>query len=358
MPRRVALSATACAVLAVLGLSSALAAPPNAYMARNLVSNGKVAAEHVDPNLVNPWGIAFSPTSPVWVADNHTGKSTLYDGDGNINSLVVTVPGVGGATGSPTGIVFSGSLTDFMVSEGASSGPSRFIFSTEDGEVCGWAPNVDVNNAICPVMMADTIYKGLALTTAGDGTGRLYATDFHNAKIDVYDATFTKIMTSGNWTDPHMPAHFGPFGIAALNGNIYVSYALQDADAEDDLPGRGIVDVFDTEGNFLRRGTSQAGLNAPWGMVIAPADFGHFSNRLLVSNFGDGTIRAYDVKSGNYIGKLRNPDGTTFKRHGMWGIGFGNGQMNQPTNTLFFAAGPHDEEAGVYGRLDVASPDR
>jgi len=358
LPRRLVASTIACAALAVLGLSSALAAPPNAYMARNLVSNGKVAAEHVDANLVNPWGVAFNPQGFVWVADNGTGVSTLYDGNGIAQSLVVTVPGVGGATGVPTGIVFSGSSTDFMVSEGANSGPSRFLFVTEDGEVCGWAPNVDVNNAICPVMMADSIYKGVALATGNDGAERLYATDFHNSRIDVYDAGFHKVSTGGDWTDPTMPANFGPFGVAALNGRIYVSYTQQDADHEDDLPGRGIVDIFDTEGHFLKRGAAQAGLDSPWGMVIAPADFGHFSNRLLVSNFGDGTITAYDVKTGNYLGKVRNADGTTFKRHGIWGIAFGNGLLDQPTNTLFFAAGPHEEKDGVYGRIDVAAPDR
>jgi uncharacterized protein (TIGR03118 family) len=358
LPRRLLPSATACAVLAALGLSSALAAPPNAYSARNLVSNGKVAAEHVDPNLVNPWGVAFNPGGFSWVADNGTGVSTLYDGDGHANSLVVTVPGTGGATGVPTGIVFSGSTTDFMVSEGANNGPARFIFSTEDGEVCGWAPNVDLLKAICPVTMADAIYKGLAVATGEDGAERLYATDFHNSRIDVYDASFKKVMTSGDWTDPTMPADFGPFGIAALDGRIYVSYTRQDADHEDDLPGRGIVDVFDTEGHFLRRGAAQAGLDSPWGMVIAPPDFGHFGNRLLVSNFGDGTITAYDVKSGNYLGKVRNADGTTFKRHGIWGIAFGNGLLNQPMNTLFFAAGPHDEKDGLYGRIDVSTPER
>jgi uncharacterized protein (TIGR03118 family) len=353
---RLALSATACAVIAALGVAPAMAAPPNSYDARNLVSNGKVAAEHVDPNLLNAWGLVFNPTAYAWVADNGSGVSTLYDGDGNAQSLVVTVPGVGGAAGVPTGIVYSGSATDFMVSEGSTSGPSRFIFATEDGEVCGWAPNVDLNNAICPVMMADTIYKGIALATAGDGSHRLYASDFHNQKIDVYDAGFNKITTSGNWTDPTMPSNFGPFGIAALNGMVYVSYTQQDAERHDDLPGRGIVDVFDTEGNFMGRGAAQAGLNSPWGMAIAPANFGHFSNRLLVSNFGDGTIRAYDVKTGDYIGKVRNADGTTFKRHGLWGIAFGNGFFDQPTNTLFFTAGPHHEKDGLYGRIDASMP--
>jgi uncharacterized protein (TIGR03118 family) len=357
-PRRHATSALAAAALAVLGLSSALAATPQDYSARNLVSNGKVAAEHVDPNLVNAWGIAFNPVSYSWVADNGTGVSTLYDGDGNAASLVVTIPGMGGATGVPTGMVYSASASDFMVGDGSNSGPSRFIFATEDGEVCGWAPNVNVNEAICPVMQMDSVYKGIALATAADGSERLYASDFHNSRIDVYDAGFNQITTSGNWTDPTMPANFGPFGIAALNGMVYVSYTQQDAEKHDDLPGRGIVDVFDTEGNFMGRGAAQAGLNSPWGMVIAPADFGHFSNRLLVSNFGDGTITAYDVKGGNYLGKVRNADGTTFKRHGLWGLAFGNGFLDQPTNTLFFSAGPHGEKDGLYGRIDPGSMDR
>jgi uncharacterized protein (TIGR03118 family) len=291
------------------------------------------------------------------VADNGTGVSTLYDGDGNAQSLVVTIPGTGGASGVPDGIQYSGSATDFMVSNGTVSGPSRFIFSTEDGQVCGWAPNVDLNNAICPVHQPDTIYKGIALATAGDGTERLYVTDFHNSKIDVYDATFTKITTMGSFTDPKMPRHFGPFGIAALNGKIYVSYTQQDADAEDDVPGRGIVDIYDTEGNFMGRGAAQVQLNSPWGMVIAPKKFGHFGGRLLVSNFGNGTISAYDVDTGAYIGLVRNADGTKFVRRGLWGIQFGNGVLDQPTNTLFFTAGPHHEENGVYGRIDVSTPE-
>jgi uncharacterized protein (TIGR03118 family) len=354
---RLALSVTAVAAAAALGLAPAMAGP-NSYDARNLVSNGKVAAEHVDPNLVNAWGVVFNPVAYAWVADNGTGVSTLYDGDGNAQSLVVTIPGQGGATGVPTGIVFSGSATDFMVGEGGTSGPARFIFATEDGEVCGWAPNVDLNNAICPVMMTDSIYKGIALATAGDGSHRLYASDFHNQRIDVYDAGFNKITTAGDWTDPTMPSNFGPFGIQMLNGMVYVSYTQQDAERHDDLPGRGIVDVFDTEGNFMGRGASQAGLNSPWGMTIAPAHFGHFSNALLVSNFGDGEITAYDPKFGTYLGKIRNADGTTFKRHGLWGIAFGNDFFDQPKTTLFFTAGPHHEDNGLYGRIDVSMPNR
>jgi uncharacterized protein (TIGR03118 family) len=353
---RLAVLSSAIAAIFALASLAAQAAPPNAYNAHNLVSNGKVMADHVDPNLVNPWGIAFNPTAFAWVADNGTGVSTLYDGDGNAQSLVVAIPGPDGGSGTPDGIVYSGSATDFMVSNGTASGPARFIFSTEDGQVCGWAPNVDLHNAICPVSPPDTVYKGLALATAADGTERLYVTDFHNAKIDVYDATFTKITTMGSFTDPKMPAHFGPFGIAALNGKIYVSYTKQDAAAHDDVPGRGIVDIYDTEGNFMSRGAAQAGLNSPWGMVIAPSDFGHFSGRLLVSNFGDGTISAYDVNGGNFLGLLRNADGTKFLRKGLWGIQFGNDWDNQPHNTLFFTAGPQHEANGVYGRIDVATP--
>jgi uncharacterized protein (TIGR03118 family) len=350
-PRRLALSI---AVVFAMASLAAQAAPPNAYNVRNLVSNGKVAAEHVDPNLVNPWGIVFNPTAFAWVADNGTGVSTLYDGDGNAQSLVVTIPGLNGGGSAPDGIQYSGSATDFMVTNGTTSGPARFIFSTEDGQVCGWAPNVDLNNAICPVTQPDTVYKGIALATAGDGTERLYVTDFHNSKIDVYDASFTKITTMGNFTDPKMPPNFGPFGIATLNGMIYVSYTRQDADKHDDVPGRGIIDVYDTEGNFMGRGAAQAMLNSPWGMTIAPADFGHFGGRLLVSNFGNGTIGAYDVMTGAFIGLVRNADGTKFVRHGLWGIQFGNGFDNQPTNTLFFSAGSHHEADGLYGRIDVA----
>jgi uncharacterized protein (TIGR03118 family) len=325
------------------------------YSVRNLVSDGFVPADHTDPALVNPWGIAFNPNGPVWVANNGTGVSTLYNGLGFKQALVVTIPTAPGgvAPGSPTGIVFSGG-SDFMVT-GAASGPSRFIFATEAGTISGWAPNVSMTNAILVVKPSDphAIYKGLAL--AGNGTAHfLYAADFHNNRIDVFDSNFHPVTLSGNFSDRRIPDGYAPFGIQNILGNLYVTYAKQDEDKEDDVagPGFGFVDVFDANGHLLRRFASRGRLNAPWGLALAPADFGQFSNTLLIGNFGDGRINAFDLQSGEPLGRLRTRDGRAISIDGLWGIAFGSGVASQPTDTLFFAAGPDDEEHGVYGRID------
>jgi uncharacterized protein (TIGR03118 family) len=332
------------------------------YQQHNLVSDGFLPADHTDAKLVNPWGVTFNPNGFVWVADNGTGVSTLYDGAGNPQSLVVTIPSPPGSSGpsSPTGIVFNGSTTDFMVSRAGVSGAAAFIFATENGTISGWAPNVDRTNAILVVDNSSpeetrAIYKGLAL--AANGTGNfLYATDFHNSKIDVFDNAFKPASLSGSFSDPDLPAGFGPFGIRNINGDLYVTYAKQDEEKEDDVagPGLGIVDIFDANGNFIRRFASGGTLNAPWGLALAPADFGKFSNRLLIGNFGDGTINAYDLATGKFHGQLMQPDGQVLVNDGLWGISFGNGLQQQPTNVLFFAAGPADETHGLYGRIEPA----
>ncbi len=348
-------ASAAAALLAVLSLASpAHAAPPNAYAVSNLVSNGAGAA-HTDPNLLNAWGVAFNPNGFVWVANNHSGTSTLYDGNGVPQSLVVTVPGADGVSmGSPTGIIYNGS-NDFQVTNGTTTGPARFIFASEDGLISGWAPNVDGTHAL-PAHAADAIYKGVAM--AGNGTvNQLYATDFHNGKVDVYDRTFAPVTTPCGFVDDKIPAHYAPFGIQNLNGNLVVTYARQDKAREDDQagPGKGFVDVFDADGCLLHRVGAHQGLNAPWGIALAPSNFGHFSLRLLVANFGDGTISAFETDTGRFIGQLHNADGSKLKIPGLWGIQFGNGLFGQPTNTLFFAAGPNDEADGTYGRIDTAN---
>jgi uncharacterized protein (TIGR03118 family) len=330
------------------------------YSVRNLVSDGFVTADHTDPDLVNPWGIVFNPNGPVWVADNGTGVSTLYNGSGVkqpvAQPLVVTVPPPAGGTppSSPTGIVFS-SGSDFVVTQGALSGPSRFIFATEDGTISGWAPNVNATNAILVVdpPKRTAIYKGLALAANGNAHF-LYATDFHNNRIDVFDSSFHPVTLSGSFSDPRIPQGYAPFGIQNILGTLYVTYAKQDKDAEDDVAGRGFgfVDVFDANGHLIHRFASRGRLNAPWGLALAPADFGRFSNSLLIGNFGDGRINAFDPQSGEPRGVLRGPDGRAITVDGLWGIAFGTGLVNQPTNALFFAAGPDDEAHGVYGRID------
>jgi uncharacterized protein (TIGR03118 family) len=350
-PRRLALSLG----IITLALTTGCAAP-GVYRQRNLVSDTPaIPAEHHDPQLVNAWGVAFNPFGVVWVADNGSGVSTLYDGDGNKQALVVTIPGAGGQHGNPTGIVFYGG-TEFVVTQGKLVAPARFIFASEDGGISAWAPTVDPTNAI-RVVPTGAIYKGLALGANGSGA-RLYATDFHNAKVDVYDGGFNPVTLSGNpFVDPGIPAGFAPFGIQAINGDIYVTYAKQDADREDDVPGQGhgYVSVFDPDGRFVRRLVTRGDLNSPWGLALAPASFGRFGERLLVGNFGDGRINAYDPATGEWVGQLHGADHKAIRIEGLWGIAFGNGLRNQPTNTLFFASGPGDEQHGLYGRLDVAS---
>jgi len=328
------------------------------FQQRNLVSDGAHPAAHVDPHLVNAWGVAFNPFGFAWVADADGLVSTLYDGDGNVQSLVVQIPGPAGAPpgGSPTGIVFNGS-NGFLVTQAALSGPSRFLFATEEGVIAGWAPNVDSTHAIRMVDRSATgaNYKGLALSA--DGTGqRLYATDFFHARVDVFDAGFQPVALSSHaFRDPGIPHGFAPFGIHAIGGNIYVTYAKQDAEMTDEVRGAGLgyVDVYTPDGKLIRRLASRGTLNAPWGVALAPAGFGSFGGSLLVGNFGDGHINAYEPVFGFSLGPIRDKYFRPIHIDGLWGIAFGNGLSNQPVNALFFASGPDDEEHGLYGRLDA-----
>jgi uncharacterized protein (TIGR03118 family) len=339
-----------------LMLSAVAVAAQNRYEQRNLVSDG-APADHMDKNLVNAWGIAFNPNGFVWVADNGTGVSTLYDGDGKPQLLVVTIPPPPGSNepAKPTGIVFSGSSDDFKVPKDNPQNPSRFIFATEGGTIAAWAPQL--NPSTLAVTVVDNsgslaIYKGLALAANGNGHF-LYATDFHNSKVDTFDANFNPVTLSGKFDDPNIPAGFAPFGIQNINGDLYVTYAKQDEGKKDDVhgPGNGFVDVFDANGNFIQRFVSRGRLNSPWGVALAPAKFGKFSNRLLVGSFGNGRLNAYDLATGEFRGRLRGTDGHPLKIEGLWGIAFGNGLLKQPTDVLFFAAGPNEEKNGLYGRI-------
>ena len=343
---------------------------PSAFSATSLVADtvGGGAATS-DASLVNSWGIAFGPATFAWVANNHTETSTLYDGNGRAqpaaSPLVVSfAAGASGTTFDPTGVVYN-ATTDFVITSGANTGAARFVFVGEGGMIAGWAPGVDSTHAITTYTDAGgAVYKGLAI--ANNGTGNfLYATDFHNGKVDVFDATFTRqtpSATSFAFTDPTLPAGYAPFGIQALNTGtggvtqIYVTYAQQSPpDNHDNANGAGLglVDVFDTNGNLLSHLIPTGDrLNAPWGLALAPADFGTLSNSLLVGNFGDGKINAYDPATGAYVGTIADATGAAFAVPGLWGIAFGNDADNQPRHTLFFAAGTNDEANGVYGRID------
>ena len=298
----------------------------------------------------------------MWVANNGTATSTLYDGAGNVQSLVVQIPTpTADGGGNPTGIVFNAS-TGFAVTSAGVSGASRFIFVTEDGVIAGWAPTVDGTHAIRAVDNSATtgaIYKGAALSAGGAGQ-LLYASDFHNGKVDVFDDKFMPAaLPPTAFTDRTLPAGFAPFGIQAINGDIYVTYAQQDADKHDELhgPGLGYVDVYDPNGSLLGRVASRGLLNAPWGVALAPAGFGSLSNSLLIGNFGDGRINAFDPLLSFPLGSLRGQNHKPIQIDGLWGIAFGNGFANQPVNTLFFAAGPDDEAHGLYGRIDAIDSD-
>ncbi len=345
------------------GGSPAPVASMSGYVSTHLISNVNTASNpsnpystsNADPNLVNAWGIAFNPQGFVWVANNGTSTSTLYDGHGVAQSLVVAIPPGNAGSASPTGIVFNGT-SGFQVTQGGLTGASAFLFVGEAGTLSGWSPTVNMTNAVLVVDGAaqGKVYKGLALATAA-GASRLYAADFHNGVVDVFDANFAPVVQAGAFSDSSLPAGYAPFGIQAIGNQIFVSYAMQDAAAHDDVAGAGLgaVDIFDTAGNLVKRLIAPGGkLNAPWGMAMAPANFGTFSGALLVGNFGDGKINAFDPATGAFLGTLTDPGGTALAIDGLWGIAFGNGINSQPTNTLFYAAGPANEQNGVYGRID------
>ncbi|TMC68388.1 MAG: TIGR03118 family protein [Chloroflexi bacterium] len=330
------------AMVLLVGLPAApaVAGVANEYTVHPLVSNVTGGAPTTDSNLVNAWGLTSGPTSPWWVADNGTDVSTLYRADGSIVPLVVEVPV------RPTGAVFW-----------ATGISARFVFDTETGQIRGWLP-AQGNQTI---VLADrsavgAIYKGLALasTAAGD---RFYAADFHNARVDVFDANFNLITSAGAFVDADLPSGYGPFGIQTIGSRVFVTYAKQDADAEDELAGegRGFVDVYDTSGALLSRVAQRGKLNAPWGLALAPANFGRFSGDLLVGNFGDGRINAYEEMANGrfeYRGELRGADGGPISIDGLWALQFGHGAPNNgPITTLFFTAGPNDESDGLFGSI-------
>ncbi len=341
----------AACLAAVLGISSTAFA--QRYAQTNLVSDTPGVAAVTDPNLVNPWGISFSSSSPFWFSDNGTGLSTLYSGS-SIIPLVVTVPPPNGSTdtATPTGTVFNGTA-NFVVSSGGASGPAVFLFATEDGTISGWSPAVDHTHAILAVdnSALGAVYKGLASVNTASGSF-LYATNFHDGSIEMYDSNFQLVKT---FTDTDLPAGFAPFGIRTIKGKLYVTFAKQDAEKHDDAAGtgRGFVDVFDIHGNKLSRLISHGALNSPWGLALAPSNFGLFSNALLVGNFGNGRINAYDPATGASLGSLRDSKGKPLWIDGLWGLAFGNGKAAGPKNALFFTAGPDGEAHGLYGELQA-----
>jgi uncharacterized protein (TIGR03118 family) len=327
-----------------------------AFEVHNLVSDGAVPADFVDHNLVNPWGLAAGPTTFWWVADNGPGLSTLYNGLGGIQSLVVAIPPIAG--GVPSGEVYSGGA-GFVVSDGVKSSPSRFIFATEDGLIVGWSPAVNLTNAFT---LADRSafgahYKGLAIGTSPAGTF-IYATNFGQGVVDVFDGAMNLV---AQISDPHVNAGYAPFGIEVLGGKLYVTFALKASNGDDVAgQGHGFVDVFNLNGRLLKRLIRHGRLNSPWGLAMAPAHFGRLSNALLVGNFGDGHINAYDPKSGDFMGSLRDENLKPIVIDGLWALKFGLGFVNQTgvpvngaTNELFFTAGINGEDDGLFGKITM-----
>jgi uncharacterized protein (TIGR03118 family) len=341
-------------VLALCLASQNLTAQPNTFKETDLVSDIPGRAATTDPSLVNPWGISTSPTSPFWVSDNGTGLSTLYNTAGAKQGLVVTIPPPAGSTdtSAPTGTVFNPTATSF--------GGAHFIFATEGGTIDAWSSGT---SAVAKVDNSGSgaEYKGLAIGNNGSGN-YLYATNFTTGNIDVFNSSFAPTSLSGSFVDPTIPAGYRPFNVQNLGGALYVTYAMRDPVTGDDVggPGHGFVDVFDLNGNLLRRVASMGPLDSPWGLALAPTGFGPFAGDLLVGNFGDGMINVFDPMSGLFIDSLRDPDGHPIVIEGLWGLIDGNGGSGGAADSVYFAAGIAGdgavEDHGLFGRLS-AVPD-
>jgi uncharacterized protein (TIGR03118 family) len=348
------------ALAASLGLLLSVALPaaaqnPNAqnlYSVHKLVSDVPGEAAITDSDLVNAWGISHGSTSPWWVSNEGTDTSTLYNGNTGAKILLTVA-----VAGGPTGQVRNDS-TDFKVDAGTGLLPSRFIFATESGKIYGW--NGVGTTAIQAVATPDAIYLGLAIGSVG-AVNYLYAANFSAARVDVFDKDFALVhLPGGDFTDPGLPEGYAPFGIQAIGGEIYIAYALQNEDGDEEVAGEGFgfVSVFGTDGSFHDRVASQGELNAPWGLAMAPLasavpNFGKFSGDLLVGNFGDGRIHAFHKGEDGWEehGVMKGTDHRPIEIEGLWGIGFGNGSAAGPTNTLFFAAGPDEETHGLFGSI-------
>lgn len=332
------------------GSASAVFGATGDYAQTNLTSDLPNVAAHQDQNLVNPWGLTASPTSPFWTSDNGTGLSTLYKGDGNKLGLVVTIAPAAGQSGpaDPTGVVFNSGIAS------GSFNKSPFIFDTESGTVVSWTGGT--GSTIAATGDAGSVYKGLGINDTGS---MIYAANFTKGRIDVFDSSFKAVSLPGGFVDPNLPAGYSPFNIQNINGNLYVTYAkFAGTKDEMDGPGLGFVDVYNAAGAFQKRLTGGGVLNAPWGLALAPTTgFGALSGDLLVGNFGDGTINAFNTLTGAYAGTIGDSAGKALSIDGLWGLKFGNGSAGQGTDTLFFnagIAGPDTVEShGLFGAINA-----
>lgn len=314
------------------------------FVQTNLVSNRSGVAQVTDPGLVNAWGLAYSATGPFWVANNGTGTATVYnvaalDDSTSKSSLTVAIPG----DGSVTGQVFNA---------GTGFNGDRFLFVNEDGTISGWRSALGSSAETLATGLPSNVYKGAAVSTIG-GHDYLYAANFRSGSVDVLKGDFGAANLTGNFTDPNLPASFAPFNIQNLGGTLYVTYGKQDANGFDALTGAGlgIVDAFDLQGNLIGRIASQGTLNAPWGLAIAPGSFGAFAGDLLVGNFGDGRINAFDPVTHALVGQLKDGNGGVISIDGLWGLTPGNGDNGGSIDRVYFSAGPNGEADGLFGSL-------
>jgi uncharacterized protein (TIGR03118 family) len=347
---------------------------PNRYLAATLTSDIPGAALNTDPVLQNAWGVAFTPAaSPFWVADNATGCSTLYDGQGAVQALQVKLPLPGGSVpptackhvdpnhppsltpAAPTGLVWNpttSTTTGFLVPGTSPPLVATFIWDTEDGTISAWTGGLNPSDQA--VLAVDNspgaVYKGLVFGVNANGVF-LFATNFRAGTVDVFDHTYTQVTTDGGFTDPNIPAGFAPFGIQNIDGDLFVTYAKQNTAKHDDVagPGNGFVDVFDTNGHLLRRFASRGPLNSPWAVARASFAFGRFSGDILIGNFGNGKINAFD-SDGRFIDELDGPNGKALVIDGLWTLVLGGGR-NSSSDTLYFTAGPNGETDGLFGTI-------
>jgi uncharacterized protein (TIGR03118 family) len=357
---RAAFLAAVVAAVALVAAAATHAVPPgDRYTVTPLVSDVPGVAPLTDPNLENAWGLARSATSPWWVSDNGTMKTTVYNGAGALISVgglaFQTVPG------NPTGAVFSGIAGQFQVGTTVSPttlSTSNFIFASEDGTISAWRGGSTGALVTVDRSPFGAVYKGLAISNGASGP-RLYATDFHNGRVDVFDGGWHLITAPGAFVDPSLPAGFAPFGIQTIGSRVFVTYGLQGEGADEvDAQGAGIVDVYDLDGVFLHRVATRGLLNAPWGLAQAPADWGAFGGDLLVGNFGDGTVTVLkELDNGTFApqGELRDTHGQELLIDGLWALEFGNAGANGTPGTLYFTAGPDDESHGLFGTITTGN---
>lgn len=337
-----------CAV--TLALSVGFGTPSTTFYQRtDLLSDGFVPTPHVHPALINPWGIAASPSGPFWIANEGSGGSSVLRGDGTRILRDVGLPETRDA--HATGIVFNGGQA-FTITNGVSSAPARFLFVTLDGKILGWNPAVDANDAVVARDNSShgAVYTGLARSRHNGGEW-LFAANFASGEVETYNTNFTQI---DHFTDPSLPAGWGPFNVAQGQGRLFVTFAPRDPVTGKEVPGagNGIVSVFTRDGVFVRRLVTGGDLDAPWGLALAPDGFGPLSHALLVGNFGDGRIHGYDPIDGTPLGAVEDESGRAIIIPGLWGLIFGNGAQGGDAGELYFTAGGASETHGVFGQIE------